>query len=50
MVKSMEDRPEGLQQPSSYIRELESLRGWAILLVVLFHYVGIIKLITCNIN
>ncbi len=43
MIKSKEDRPEGLQQPSSYIRELESLRGWAILLVVLFHYVGMLK-------
>lgn len=35
---------EGLRQPASYVRELESLRGWAILLVVLFHYVGILRL------
>lgn len=32
----------GLRQPSAYISELESLRGWAILLVVAFHYVGIL--------
>ncbi len=32
----------GLQQPSNYLHELESLRGWAILLVVIFHYAGMI--------
>ncbi|MBC9252896.1 hypothetical protein A9179_21740 [Pseudomonas alcaligenes] len=32
----------GLRQPGQYIPELESLRGWAILLVVAFHYFGII--------
>ncbi len=28
----------------SYIPELESLRGWAVLMVVAFHYVGVLKL------
>jgi len=32
----------GLRQPGRYIAQLESLRGWAILLVVAFHYVGIL--------
>jgi peptidoglycan/LPS O-acetylase OafA/YrhL len=32
----------GLPQPSNYLHELESLRGWAILLVVIFHYAGMI--------
>lgn len=32
----------GLRQPGKYIAQLESLRGWAILLVVAFHYVGIL--------
>ncbi|QKE65779.1 acyltransferase [Aquipseudomonas campi] len=31
----------GLRQPGQFIPELESLRGWAILLVVAFHYFGI---------
>lgn len=31
-----------LRQPTSYLPELESWRGWAILLVVLFHYLGIL--------
>ncbi|NMY42784.1 acyltransferase [Pseudomonas sp. WS 5013] len=31
-----------LRQPSQYIVELESLRGWAILLVLAFHYFGIL--------
>lgn len=35
---------EGLRQPASYLPELESLRGWAILLVVGFHYFGILGL------
>lgn len=30
-----------MHQPSGYLPELESLRGWAILLVVAFHYFGI---------
>ncbi|MDH1009589.1 acyltransferase [Pseudomonas nicosulfuronedens] len=34
----------GLRQPASYLPELESLRGWAILLVVGFHYFGILGL------
>lgn len=34
----------GLRQPASYLPELESLRGWAILLVVGFHYFGILAL------
>lgn len=32
----------GLRVPARYIPELESLRGWAILLVVVFHYDGIL--------
>lgn len=32
----------GLRQPGQFMPELESLRGWAILLVVAFHYFGII--------
>ncbi|MGL4316268.1 MAG: acyltransferase family protein [Pseudomonas sp.] len=31
----------GLRLPGQFIPELESLRGWAILLVVAFHYFGI---------
>lgn len=38
------DGREGLRQPASYMPELESLRGWAILLVVGFHYFGILNL------
>lgn len=34
----------GLRQPAAYLPQLESLRGWAILLVVLFHYVGILNM------
>lgn len=34
--------PAYLRRPTSYLPELESWRGWAILLVVLFHYLGII--------
>lgn len=30
----------GLRQPAAYIPQLESFRGWAILLVVAFHYAG----------
>ncbi|MFG0382625.1 acyltransferase family protein [Pseudomonas sp. zbq_18] len=33
----------GLRQPSAYIPQLESLRGWAILLVVAFHFFGILR-------
>lgn len=33
---------EGLRQPMRYVPELESLRGWAILLVVAFHMLGLI--------
>lgn len=32
----------GLREPGQFMPELESLRGWAILLVVAFHYFGII--------
>ena len=32
----------GLRQPNAYIPQLESLRGWAILLVVSFHFYGIL--------
>jgi len=32
----------GLRTPARYIPQLESLRGWAILLVVAFHYFGIL--------
>lgn len=32
----------GLRDPGSFIPEMESLRGWAILLVVAFHYFGIL--------
>lgn len=38
------DSLAGLRQPGSYLPELESLRGWAILLVVGFHYFGILGL------
>ncbi|MBD9679919.1 acyltransferase [Pseudomonas sp. PDM18] len=38
------DSPAGLRQPGSYLPELESLRGWAILLVVGFHYFGVLGL------
>jgi len=34
--------PTGLRSPQHYLPQLESLRGWAIILVVLFHYVGIL--------
>ncbi len=34
--------PAGLRSPQRYLPQLESLRGWAIILVVLFHYVGIL--------
>lgn len=33
----------GLRTPLRYLPQLESLRGWAILLVVLFHYFGILS-------
>ena len=29
--------PAGLRNPTRYIPQLESLRGWAILLVIAFH-------------
>ncbi len=32
----------GLRSPARYIPQLEALRGWAILLVVVFHYFGIL--------
>ncbi|MBB2494411.1 acyltransferase family protein [Aquipseudomonas ullengensis] len=32
----------GLRSPARYIPQLEALRGWAILLVVMFHYFGIL--------
>ena len=38
----MNESPEGLRTPERYIPQLESLRGWAILLVVAFHYFGIL--------
>lgn len=34
------DGATGLRDPRSFIPEMESLRGWAILLVVAFHYFG----------
>lgn len=34
--------PAGLRNPSGFIPQLESLRGWAILLVIVFHYYGIL--------
>ncbi|MFI8746542.1 acyltransferase family protein [Pseudomonas sp. NPDC077186] len=34
--------PAGLRSPQRYLPQLESLRGWAIILVVSFHYVGIL--------
>lgn len=34
--------PKGLRTPARYIPQLEALRGWAILLVVGFHYFGIL--------
>lgn len=34
--------PAGLRNTTRFIPELESLRGWAILLVVVFHYFGIL--------
>jgi peptidoglycan/LPS O-acetylase OafA/YrhL len=36
------DATVGLREPIRFIAQLESLRGWAILLVVAFHYVGIL--------
>jgi peptidoglycan/LPS O-acetylase OafA/YrhL len=33
----------GLRSPARFIPQLESLRGWAILLVVTFHYFGILS-------
>lgn len=33
---------DGLRRPAYYLPELESLRGWAILLVIGFHYFGIL--------
>ncbi|WP_444437317.1 acyltransferase family protein [Pseudomonas sp. A6] len=33
---------EGLRRPAHYLPELESLRGWAVLLVIGFHYFGIL--------
>lgn len=33
---------DGLRRPALYLPELESLRGWAILLVIGFHYFGIL--------
>lgn len=35
--------PAGLRNPRGYIPQLESLRGWAILLVIAFHYFGILR-------
>lgn len=32
----------GLRSPTRYMPQLEALRGWAILLVVVFHYFGIL--------
>lgn len=32
----------GVRDPSGFLSQLESLRGWAIILVVLFHYHGIL--------
>lgn len=34
--------PAGLRNPTGYIPQLESLRGWAILLVIIFHYYGVL--------
>ena len=36
------ETPEGLRRPSSFIPELEAWRGWAFLLVLLFHYIGVL--------
>jgi peptidoglycan/LPS O-acetylase OafA/YrhL len=33
---------DGLRRPTHYLPQLESLRGWAILLVIGFHYFGIL--------
>lgn len=38
----MGELSRGLRTPERYIPQLESLRGWAILLVVAFHYFGIL--------
>lgn len=35
-------QPAGLRNTTRFIPELESLRGWAILLVVIFHYFGVL--------
>jgi peptidoglycan/LPS O-acetylase OafA/YrhL len=35
--------PAGLRNPRGFIPQLESLRGWAILLVIAFHYFGIMR-------
>jgi peptidoglycan/LPS O-acetylase OafA/YrhL len=34
---SLDRTPAGLRDPASYVAELESLRGWAIVLVVFYH-------------
>lgn len=43
-MSELADGRAGLRQPASYLPELESLRGWAILLVVAFHYYGVLGL------
>ncbi|QRY80437.1 acyltransferase [Pseudomonas sp. PDNC002] len=45
-MSELADARAGLRQPASYLPELESLRGWAILQVVGFHYFGILGLAT----
>lgn len=40
--RHMSNSIAGLRQPSTYLPQLESLRGWAILLVVAFHFYGIL--------
>lgn len=38
----MDQSSRGLRTPERYIPQLESLRGWAILLVIAFHFFGIL--------
>lgn len=38
----MSKDPVGVREPNGFLPPLESLRGWAIILVVLFHYHGIL--------
>ncbi|MES1991178.1 MAG: acyltransferase [Pseudomonadota bacterium] len=38
--------PEGMRRPSSYLPEMEAWRGWAILLVLLSHWQGLLNFLS----